>query len=578
MVGDVVALKTLDFGATPGAHVVERFRREVRLARKISHPNVARMHDLGEWERTHYLTMEYVDGVDLQGLLGKAGRLEPERAVRVAAAIGDGLGAAHALGIVHRDLKPANVMVDSAGRVVLTDFGIARAASADDMALSRTMGTVGTPLYMAPEQVRGLELDARADVYALGLLLFELLVGEPAFMADTPIASAVARLDGEAPDPRERLPALDVDLARLLLTFLSPRPEGRPADGAAAALLLREWLASHGTQGTVRGSSAVSGSAVKSSVVITPVNAARSPVSPVPARAMPRSLPSVAVLPFRYRGRAAEAYLGISLAEELVHVLSRTQELSVLAASATQVVRDERDPRGVGAQLGADSVVDATVHAGGGTLRVEARLLSVRSGTLLWSNEFECPIETAPELQDRMGRRIAEALQAWQQSAGVPGPIRETPPHRRFAMARKKLAIVRPYHAKIRSLVFAALEQCGYDTASALLIPAGTPDDEVIELVRTVSVIHGLLCPFHAHRDRNGVATDGLTILQRIRSEHVPMARVPAMMPVSQVAMAGAELRMAALPAETTHGIVLVPESELTEPPRVVARLRAAGM
>ncbi|WP_245918778.1 serine/threonine-protein kinase [Melittangium boletus] len=142
LVGDVVALKRLELGRDASPEALERFSREVRLARRISHPHVARTHDLGTHEGQSFLTMEYVKGEDLWVLLSRERALAPVRAARIALAIAEGLAAAHAAGVVHRDLKPANILIESGGRVVLTDFGIARAVAGE--AAGRTGGAVGT--------------------------------------------------------------------------------------------------------------------------------------------------------------------------------------------------------------------------------------------------------------------------------------------------------------------------------------------------------------------------------------------------------------------------------------------------
>jgi len=239
LVGDVVALKTLELGKDPGTDAVERFRREVRLARRISHPNVARMHDLGEHAGQHYLTMEYVDGVDLRTLIAREGPLAPARATRIALAVCEGLAAAHAAGVMHRDLKPANVLVEKGGRVVLTDFGIARALV--DEAAQRTQGTAGTPMYMAPEQLSGGELGPRADLYAVGLMLYEMLTAAMPFSGDSPIAVAFARLRQPPPDPRAKLAVPDA-LAELVLRCLAREPEQRPEGAPQLAQALRPFV------------------------------------------------------------------------------------------------------------------------------------------------------------------------------------------------------------------------------------------------------------------------------------------------------------------------------------------------
>ncbi|HGG58095.1 MAG TPA: serine/threonine protein kinase, partial [Nannocystis exedens] len=242
MVGDMIALKMLEISASPSS--VERFRREVRLARKITHPNVARTHDLGDSQGLHYLTMEYVAGIDLAKLIKREGRLTPIRAASIAWMIGEGLAAAHGAGVIHRDLKPANILVERSGRVVVTDFGIARAFSHESAA--QTQGSIGTLVYMAPEQVTSESTDPRTDIYALGLLLFEMLTGELAFRAETPLATALARLNDPPPDPRVQVPKLPDRLAELILHCLEREPERRPQSAAEIAGGLLSWLESAG--------------------------------------------------------------------------------------------------------------------------------------------------------------------------------------------------------------------------------------------------------------------------------------------------------------------------------------------
>ncbi|MCW5838232.1 MAG: serine/threonine protein kinase, partial [Labilithrix sp.] len=181
---EVVALKMLK-KELASSDMIERFRREVKLARRVTHKNVARTYDIGEDGGERFLTMEFIEGEMLGSLLARRGRLPLDEVVRLALDVCAGLAAAHAADVLHRDLKPENVIVAKDGRAVITDFGIARAAAPGD--LSRTVGgIVGTPAYMAPEQVEGAtDLDARADLYALGAMLFELLTGQMAWQGDS---------------------------------------------------------------------------------------------------------------------------------------------------------------------------------------------------------------------------------------------------------------------------------------------------------------------------------------------------------------------------------------------------------
>ena len=407
LVGDVVALKVLELGKGAGPEALERFTREVRLARRISHPHVARMHDLGTHEGQVFLTMEYVEGEDLRALLVRERVLAPPQAARIALAICEGLAAAHAAGVVHRDLKPANILVETGGRVVLTDFGIARAAAQE--VGSRTLGTVGTPLYMAPEQVLGEAVDARADLYALGLVLFELLTGESAFTGDTPWAAAMSRLRQPPPDlhPRTHLPPA---LATLVHDCLGRSPEDRPASANVAATVLRDWLMSVGEptlSGPVPAPTTVSRPPAETRVpapgsLSTPRDASR-----VHASAENQG---VALLPLRYQGPRDSEFLAESLTDALTDHLSRCRGLRVPGTGVMGPFRDARDPRPVGRELGVAWVVDGTVQCAGPAVRVSIRLLETRSGTQVWSGRFEHASADPFEVQDRLVPRITEEL------------------------------------------------------------------------------------------------------------------------------------------------------------------------
>ena len=394
-VGDVVALKVLLPHGTRPEHT-ERFRREVRLARRITHPNVARIHDLGEHAGVLYLTMEYIRGSDLQHLVDEEAPLAPARAAELGRKIAEALGAIHAGGVVHRDLKPANVLLEEGGRVVLADFGIAR-AEVDRDAGFRTAGPIGTPVYMAPEQLTGREVTPKTDLYSLGLVLYELLTGTVPFLAATAMATALARLHQPPPDPRAANRRVPDALAELVLACLAAEPGRRPESAEAVARALAAIAAGDATR-----------------PVTTPVAlqaTAMLPSSPAPrANTLSPGGRALAVLPFKYRGPAEHDYLGDALGDELIDLLSRTRGLTVLASGATQRFRDERDPATVGRELDVDAVVDGAVQASAGRVRVSARLSDAKSGAQLWSERFDSPLEDVFELQDRLGRRIAESL------------------------------------------------------------------------------------------------------------------------------------------------------------------------
>jgi serine/threonine-protein kinase len=418
LVGDVVALKMLELGKSQGPELLERFRREVRLARRITHPNVARTHDLGEHAGHLFLTMEYVEGEDLQSLLGRERPLGAARAARIALAVCEGLAAAHAAGVVHRDLKPANVLVEASGRVVLTDFGIARAMAGETAA--RTQGMVGTPMYMAPEQLAGAEVDARADLYAMGLLLYEMLTGEAPFTGDSPMAVAFARLRQPPPDPRGR-PGVPDALAEWVRRCLGREPHERPSGTHEVAVGLRAWLASVGESAESPASAAPRRSGTPVPGLVTP-STGSSPtggVTPgfstgsggITPRTMLRSgYPGLAVLPLRFMGPRDQEFLGDGVTEALIDLLSRTRGVQVQGSGATARFRNERDPRVVGRELGVGYVVDGSVQSAGGQMRASLRLVEVASGIQLWSGRFESSGEDLFALQDRLAQRMAEAV------------------------------------------------------------------------------------------------------------------------------------------------------------------------
>lgn len=219
-VREKLALKLLRPEIAGDADTIERFRGELRLARTVSHRNVCRMHDLGREEGTgaYFITMEYVPGEDLKSLLHSIGALPVGKAAAVARQIAEGLAEAHRLGVVHRDLKPQNVMIDREGGARIMDFGIARSVRAKGITGAGVM--IGTPEYMSPEQVDGKEADARSDIYALGVVLFEMLTGRLPFEGESALAVAVKQKSEPAPDPRSINAQVPEDLAELVLKCL----------------------------------------------------------------------------------------------------------------------------------------------------------------------------------------------------------------------------------------------------------------------------------------------------------------------------------------------------------------------
>jgi serine/threonine-protein kinase len=227
--GQPVALKFLPRALEQDAARLALLLDEVKLARQVSHPNVCRVWDAGETDGLHFVSMEYVDGEDLGSLLRRIGRLPEERGVQIAREICAGLAAIHDQGVLHRDLKPSNVMLDGRGRVRIADFGLATLAHAAAGDNSRS----GTPAYMAPEQLEGREVTERSDVYALGLLLYEVFTGRHAFASGrTP---SLRGTESRPETPSSHLRSLDPVVERAILRCLEPDPALRPASALAVA-------------------------------------------------------------------------------------------------------------------------------------------------------------------------------------------------------------------------------------------------------------------------------------------------------------------------------------------------------
>lgn len=388
---ETVALKIVrkELAASPG--MLERFKREVKLARLVTHKNVARTYDIGEHEGDRFLTMELVDGEMLGMHLARRGRVPLRDVVNIGRDVCAGLAAAHAAGVLHRDLKPENVIIARDGRAVITDFGIARALTQGD--LGRTGGgLVGTPAYMAPEQVEGSrDLDGRADLYALGAMLYELLSGKPAWDGDSAFAVAAARLLRPPPDVRTVAPGMPDAAAEVILKLMARAP----ADRFASADEAGEAIAALSTEGA-------------------PSNRSLLPDSMTTRVAREHAKrKTVAILPLLNVGEKDDQYLADTCTEDLVDLLSVIPELRVRPRGETaRYDRPSRDVREAGRALGVDVVVDGSVRRIGEVVRVTVRLVAVEDGFQLWAHRFDRAPAQVLTVADDAAAAIARALTA----------------------------------------------------------------------------------------------------------------------------------------------------------------------
>lgn len=391
---EMVALKVLREELADDPTMLHRFRREVKLARKVTHPNVARTFDIGEHGPRTFLTMELILGKPLSTVATPGVPMPMARIVEIANAMCAGLGAAHAAGVVHRDLKPENILLANDGRILITDFGIAQVASSS--AVAKTQGiAVGTPAYMAPEQVEGApDLDGRADIYALGTILFELWTGSRAWEGDSVYVVASKRLFEPPPDPRQRRHDVPEQAVRIIMRCMATARADRFQNVAEVASAL-----------------------ARLSLV------ASIPPGPPERITLNAPLKTVAVLPFRNRGTPGDEYVAEGLTEDLIDLLSVTEGLRVCARGIVAARAPSGDNvQAIGASLGVHVVVDGSVRRSEQRLRVTARVVSVGDGFQLWAKRLDYAESDFFELSDAMAREVASAL-----TCTVVGAPREAP-------------------------------------------------------------------------------------------------------------------------------------------------------
>jgi serine/threonine protein kinase len=368
-----VALKLLRPEISSDEETVERFSNELKYARKIIHKNVCRMFDLGEEQGTHYITMEYVSGEDLKSMIRMMGRLSPGQAVSITRQVCEGLSEAHKLGVVHRDLKPQNIMIDREGNARIMDFGIARSLKAKGITDGGII--IGTPEYMSPEQVEGKEIDERADIYALGVILFEMLTGKVPFEGDTPLSIAVKHKTEMPPDPRKLNAQVPPDLSQLILNCLEKDKKKRPQSAEEVLSQLgkieqevptSEKVLPQRKPFTSRQMKGAIGSRWRLIFALLFVAIAAGLAFLFLRKEKPAPPPAnkrIVVVPFENQGAPEDEYFADGMTDEITARLSSISKLEVIGrASALQYKKTDKTPQKIGEELGVGYILYGTVR------------------------------------------------------------------------------------------------------------------------------------------------------------------------------------------------------------------------
>jgi len=420
-----VAIKVLRPDLMTDPMAMQRFKHELLLASSISHPNILRIHDLGEYNGVKFISMAYVDGGDLTQLMRKEGRLPLERVLNIMRQLAAALAAAHGVNVVHRDLKPQNILLGSEDHIYVTDFGIAKTLESDRTSVTRTGAVLGTPLYMSPEQVEGKPVDHRSDLYTYGLIFYEMLTGVLPFTGDTTFQLMYQRVHQLPKRPETVIPDLPPYLSRICLKCLEKEPPNRYQ---SATEILSDLELKHAPTHTRtvqitlpvidKKISLISASAAVLLLAgLFAIPQVRDFVFRLKPAGSTSGIPSlkqgkfVAVLPMRIIGdQNSLSYVADGMTEALSAKLFQLHDMHTASASEVQKVRPSNSLAEAARQLGANLVVSGTIQGSGDKLRITASLDDVSSGHRVWTQEFSGVQQDLLTLEDQIYGGVVEAL------------------------------------------------------------------------------------------------------------------------------------------------------------------------
>ena len=444
-----VAIKVVREGAISQGDALKRFKQELVLASKISHRNILRIHDMGLVGTLRFISMAYVEGSDLQHIIKDNPKMPLERVLNFSKQIAEALAAAHAEGVVHRDLKPQNVLVDKNDQIYICDFGLAKSFEEGAIGMTRTGAFLGTPRYMSPEQVEGKPADNRADLYAFGLIMYEMVVGDVPFTGDSTLKVMYQRIQEKPKSPKAIKPDLPNWIVRIIMRCLERDPADRYQNAYEIISDIQGSTSTSGSSGSRAGISRI-GADTQSVVIQLPRFTERKwiPITagvvlllailfaiPPIRHLIPGFKPSgisgssesggggvagippimsgkyVAVLPFKVLGdEQALGYIAEGLNESLTAKLFQIKDLKLAPDSQMSKISSKDTPQEIGRRLGSNLLVTGTVQGTPEKMSVIVTLENVADGKRVWTNQFTGVPSEILTLEDQISGQIVTAL------------------------------------------------------------------------------------------------------------------------------------------------------------------------
>ena len=422
-----VAIKVVREGFVGNEDALKRFKQELNLASKISHKHILRIHDMGTVGDTRFISMAFVEGQDLHQILKDNPNMTIERVVKFARQLAEALAAAHAEGVVHRDLKPQNILVDKDDQIYVSDFGLAKSFEEGAVGMTKTGTFLGTPRYMSPEQVEGKPVDQRSDLYAYGLMLYEMLAGDVPFTGESTLKVMYQRIQERPKSLNLAKPGLPNYLVRVTMRCLERDPADRYQSAYEILADLQGSKSSSGSRSVMiqipefaerRWVWAVAGVVLLLAValaipavrhLIIPGGGKGSPtVSGIPPLASGRI---VAVLPLQVLGDPSQlSYLAQGIEEALSAKLFQLAEVHVTSSDAVAKVDQKQPLENLARQLGANLLVQGTIQGQGDKIRVVLSLQDAAQGKRRWSHQFDGVTGDLFALEDQIYNQLVSAL------------------------------------------------------------------------------------------------------------------------------------------------------------------------